>query len=102
MDVFGLRSASVCDTIAQKDMDLSNPKVQASLNHKAELRIIAIVSFFLISIYLSNFFEKQLKTSEESENFFETDFKKLFEYVDKNNNLSVDEKKHMHHKSDDD
>lgn len=56
--MLGLRSAAVCETVAQVDINLADPEVRADLKWKAQLRIIAIVAFFLISIYLALYFEK--------------------------------------------
>lgn len=43
-------------------------------------RMIAMVIFFLLSIYLCNHFSKMIKYAKEDENFDEADYKKLFEY----------------------
>lgn len=58
LDVLGLRSAAVCEVVKQVDMNLVDPEIQKDLKWKAQLRIIAIVAFFLISIYLALYFEK--------------------------------------------
>jgi len=54
--------------------------------------MIAMVIFFLLSIYLCNHFSSMIKVAKEDENFDEADYKKLFEYKikkkqDKEDNL---------------
>lgn len=43
-------------------------------------RMVAMVIFFLASIYLSNLFAFKMKSAKEDENFGEDDYRKLFEY----------------------
>jgi hypothetical protein len=89
LDVIGLRA-----NLDYHNVDLNDPVAREALNRKAVVRNIAIVSFFLISIYLAFYFERQLKTTNEKENFGEDDYKKMFEYQDANANLAVDNDKH--------
>lgn len=42
--------------------------------------MIAMVIFFLCSIYLCNLFSSKMKEAQDDENFGERDYKKLFEY----------------------
>lgn len=94
LDVIGLRSMTVCAKAADPTIDLNDDNVRLELNRIALVRIVAIVCFFLISIFLANYFEKQLKTSNEKEQFGESDFKKLFEYTDAHQILKLDNAKH--------
>lgn len=45
-------------------------------------RMIAMVIFFLCSIYLCGLFSTKMKQAKEDEDFGEADYKKLFMYKD--------------------
>ena len=62
--------------------------------------MIAMVIFFLLSIYLSNHFEYKIHSAKEDENFGEADYKKLFEFKSKSTKKKKDTvKKEKEHKS---
>lgn len=44
--------------------------------------MIAMIIFFLSSIYLCNLFSQKSKTASEDENFVEEDYAKLFGFTD--------------------
>jgi len=63
-------------------------KITEVENTELAHRMVAMVIFFLSSMYLVNHFNSKLIHAKEDENFNEEDYKKLFEYKLKSKNKS--------------
>jgi flagellar biosynthesis/type III secretory pathway M-ring protein FliF/YscJ len=93
MDIIGLRVNTKYGT---KKFS-SQKELQDFEQDVFEIRIVAIVIFFLLSIVLSEYFKVKLKAATEEDNFVEEDYKKLFEFTDPKSKLKIYED---HHDSD--
>ena len=96
LQIIGLK-ANVLDYEYIKDLKKLNPDMdinnERTIEHLAlRARMIAMVIFFLVSIYLCNLFNEQMQRASEDENFGEDDYRKLFEYrMDKKKNKDAED-----------
>lgn len=96
LQIIGLK-ANMLDYQYIEELKRIDPDIELTprmMEHMAlRARMIAMVIFFLSSIYLCNLFAGQMKQADEDENFGEDDYRKLFEY-------KIDKKKGNHNKQD--
>jgi hypothetical protein len=78
LQLIGLKANLVeFNELKKLDPTLTNKEIE----HMAlKARMIAMVIFFLSSIYLCSLFNSKMKEAEDDENFGEADYKKLFEF----------------------